>query len=157
MRLYFLRHGRADRDAWSGTDFARPLTAEGVARLERTAVRLARLGLRPDAILTSPLVRARQTAEIAAAGLGREDRLREDDRLAGGFGPDALAAILADHADAAELLLVGHEPAFSETVGALTGGDVTCKKGSLVRVDLHATAPPAGTLVWLLPPRLLAR
>jgi len=156
MRVDFLRHGLADREAWDGPDFERPLTPRGARRMEATGEALLRLGLAPDAILTSPLVRARQTAEIVAERLGLVGRLAVDERLGPDFDVDALARLLADHPAAQYLMLVGHEPGFSLTLGAVTGGDVVCKKGGLARVDLAALDPPAGSLVWLLPPRVLA-
>jgi phosphohistidine phosphatase len=161
MKLYLLRHGLADRSAWQGNDFERPLTTEGRRRLENQARNLARLGVSFAAILSSPLQRAWQTASIVAQGLGLEDVLHTDDRLGAGFGPAALEAILAEmlaqDPDLDSLLLVGHEPGFSETISAVTGGSrIVCKKGSLARIDLERLSPVAGQLIWLVPSRLLA-
>jgi phosphohistidine phosphatase len=158
LRLYFLRHGLADRSAYSGgDDHERPLTGEGKQRMRREAEFMARLGVAPDLILTSPLVRARQTAEIVAARLGLTDRLRQEKRLGLDFDTERLAAILASlEGDHREIMLVGHEPSFSEVVGEITGGSlVVCKKGGLARVDLAAGQKPLGQLVWLLPPKAL--
>ncbi len=159
MNLYFLRHELAgDREDWMGDDRKRPLTEQGKKRMAASAKLLDMLDLGLEAILTSPLVRARQTAEIAAEGLGLEKVLVEDERLAPGFGLEALAQILKDHSGAKALLLVGHEPDFSETVGAITGGsEILFKKGGLARVDLTDLAVPQGQLVWLIPPKLLSR
>ena len=157
MKLYLLRHGlAADREEWSGDDVDRPLTGEGQARMAREAVTLARLGLSLDLILTSPLVRAYQTAESVAQRLGMMDKLITDERLAPGFGADQLAPLVREHANAAALLLVGHEPDFSELIGALIGGGrVECKKGSLACVNLPDPLRLAGELLWLLPPKIL--
>jgi phosphohistidine phosphatase len=157
MELYFLRHGLADRSAWSGADDERPLTEEGALRMAREAENLARLDLKLDLILTSPLVRARQTAEIVADRLGLISRLQVDERIAADFGAALLPAMLADHPGASSLLLVGHEPSFSETLRELTGSKLVFKKGGLARVDLQSSEPLAGTLVWLLPPKVLVR
>jgi phosphohistidine phosphatase len=160
MELYFLRHGLADRSAWNGADDERPLTEEGALRMAREAESLARLDLAPEVILTSPLVRARQTAQIVAERLGLLSRLQVDERLAADFGAARLPVMLADHPGASSLLLVGHEPSFSETVGELTGGKLVFKKGGLARVDLEPGEPGeplSGTLVWLLPPKILVR
>ncbi len=156
MRLLFLRHGAAEaRETWSGPDEGRPLTAEGRRLMAREATTLARLGVVPDVILTSPLVRARETAEIVAAGLGVTDRLHDDERLAGGFDTQRLRAILHEHAGLGCIMLVGHEPDFGLTIGALVGGSaVACKKGGLARVDVDAGSNVA-RLVWLLPPKVL--
>jgi phosphohistidine phosphatase len=158
VKLYFLRHGLADRGAWRGRDDSlRPLTEEGKARMAREAAVLSKIGLKLDLILSSPLTRARQTAEIVGRRLGLAERVKVDERLGPGFGVGALSEILKSHAEIQALMLVGHEPDFSETIGSLIGGgQVVCKKGALARVDLHQSAPPRGRLVWLIPPSLLA-
>ncbi len=159
MILYFLRHELAgSRSEWTADDRQRPLTREGKVRMERSARTLAELNLKIDRVLTSPLTRARQTAEIAAEGMGIKDRLVVDERLAPGFDPEALSAILSDYPQARAILLVGHEPDFSETVSAITGGSrIIFKKGGLARVDLPGESPQDGELVWLIPPKVLAR
>src|SRR4030042_7089921 len=99
---------------------------------------IARLGMEPDPILTSPLARARQTALIAADALKARDKVLIDRRLGLDFDREQLAAILRDHSSARALLLVGHEPGFSETISALIGGGrILCKKGgaACVRVS----------------------
>jgi phosphohistidine phosphatase len=123
--------------------------------MRREADAFARLAVRPDVIVTSPLVRARETAEIVAARLGLSGRLREDERLRPGFGVERLREIVAELGRVEVAMLVGHEPDFSATIGALTGGvGVICKKGCLARVDLDAESWTA-ELVWLLQPRVL--
>ncbi len=158
MEILFLRHGIAEeRETWKGDDRARPLTARGRRAMERTAVRLAGLGVAPELIVTSPLVRARQTAEIAAAGLGMDDRVVEDGRLAPGFDAGGLRDLLEDRPVTAAVMLVGHEPDFSEIIAELIGGGrVVCKKGGLARVDVAELSFAGGELVWLLPPKDLA-
>jgi len=158
MEIYFLRHGDAGaRDKWAGSDEERPLTPEGAARMEREAVALSRLALPVELILTSPLVRARQTAEIAARRLSLRDVLKEDSRLRPGFGVDGLSSILQDHRDVRALMLVGHEPDFSTVISTcIGGGSVEMKKGGVARVDIASPALLRGVLVWLVPPRLFA-
>ena len=157
MVVYFLRHGPAgSRSEWQGPDGLRPLTDDGRKAVGRAAEALARAGVVVDVILTSPLVRARQTAEIAAAALGVVgDDLVDDERLAHGFGRTALAEILAEHRGQRALMVVGHEPEFSATIGEVTGGSVVMKKAGVARVDLDPAAV-RGELVWLLAPRILA-
>ena len=155
MRLYFLRHGLADRSAWSGDDYLRPLTPEGHERMEREGRSMKNLRVEVDVLLSSPLTRALQTAEIAAKHLGVE--VTVDERLGFGFGRQAIRDVIAEHKGAQAIMFVGHEPDFSSAVSSLTGGDVVCKKGSLARIDLYDTSAPAGELVWLLQPRVLAR
>jgi phosphohistidine phosphatase len=156
MKLYFLRHGLAgDRETWMGDDFDRPLTDEGKERMAREAATIAKLNLNLDVILTSPLVRAYQTAEIVAQHLNLTDRLVKDDRLSPGFGSSQLAGILKAYPEAKALMLVGHEPDFSQIIGELIGGGrITCKKGSLACVEL--TKSRQGELAWMIPPFVLA-
>jgi phosphohistidine phosphatase len=158
MEVYFLRHGDAgSRESWKGSDATRPLSDEGAARMEREASTMALLRLPLGRILTSPLVRAQQTAEIVARALNLGDSLADDDRLAPGFGIEELGSIMREHRAAAALMLVGHEPDFSTVIAAcIGGGRVDCKKGGLARVDFLDASSLKGLLVWLLPPRVLA-
>lgn len=158
MKLYFLRHGIAvDSADWNGSEFDRPLTEDGRERMQREAKTLAKLDVCPDVILTSPLVRARQTAEIAAEALGCKN-LENDDRLANGFDERAVAAIGAERRDARAIMLVGHEPTMSATIGALVGGArIDLKKGGLALVELADVSGLSGELVWLIVPKVLVR
>jgi phosphohistidine phosphatase len=158
MRLYFLRHGIAEDRAPSGRDFDRALTAEGRARMVREAKTMAVLRLGIDRIITSPLVRAKQTATIVAASLDFGESLVVDERLGAEFGPDPLAHLLAEHPDVDTVLLVGHEPGMSRTIGHLVGGArLDVKKGALACVELAGPSLRGGELRFLLPPKVLAR
>jgi|SRR5580704_16493629 phosphohistidine phosphatase len=159
MKCYFLRHGLAgDPGQWSGDDFDRPLTAEGKERMAREAKTIAALSLELDAIVTSPLLRAKQTATIVADRLKIRDRLAEDERLGIGFDVRALRSILRERAAATAILLVGHEPSMSRTIGSVIGGDarIDLKKGSLACVNFDDPESRVGELVWLVPPKILA-
>jgi phosphohistidine phosphatase len=158
MELYFLRHGEAGKkDEWEGEDTERPLNKEGTARMKREAAAIASLDLGLELIITSPLVRARQTADVVARELGMQKSLVIDDRLAPGFGRDALVQLLKKHAGRKSLMFVGHDPDFSETIAAcIGGGRLECKKGGLARVDIDDPTALRGTLIWLVPPRVLA-
>ena len=146
LRLYFLRHGQAgSRTEWQEDDSARPLTTEGKRRMKREAATMRKLVLPLDLIVSSPLIRARQTAEIVAETLGLTARLVTDSRLEPGFDPRQLKALLTAHRDASALMLVGHEPDFSETIGHLIGGGrLDLKKGALALVELKDRASPDG-------------
>lgn len=123
--IWFLRHGDAED---GDPDFDRRLTEKGERQARDAGVTLAALGARPELCLTSPRVRARETARLACAALGIEPAL--EDRLAGGrFDPLELVAGLDD------VLLVGHEPDFSDAVHRLTGARVDMKKGGLAGVE----------------------
>lgn len=158
LRLFFLRHGPADRDQFQGDDNTlRPLVDRGRERMRAEADFIGRLDTGLDVVVTSPLVRARETAEILAARLGLADRVRQDARLGLDFCLEHLAGLLAGLPDdRRRVLLVGHEPSFSQVIGELTGGTrVVMKKGALARVDLTPGAGTRGHLVWLLQPRVL--
>jgi phosphohistidine phosphatase len=157
MIVYFLRHGLAgDRTEWTGNDALRPLTERGISQMEQAAEALSILIPDLDVILTSPLVRARQTAQIVAEKLKMEESLVEDSRLSPGFNYEDLSQILREQAETAAIILVGHEPDFSQTISDLIGGGrIICKKGGLARVDLTSSDPPQGELIWLIPPKAL--
>ncbi len=159
MRVYFLRHGRSvDAAEWRLDDDLRPLTEEGLDLMRQEAAGLRRLGLVPELIVTSPLTRARQTAEIVARELGMSAALVEDERLALGFDRDQLVAIIDAHPGLESIMVVGHEPSFSATVAKLIGGGrVQLKKGGLARVDIAERVGDMvfGVLVALLTPHML--
>jgi phosphohistidine phosphatase len=158
LQLHFLRHADAgDPEAWRGDDASRPLSEKGELQAERLGSFLAEVGFQPDAIISSPKIRARRTAEVVGAAIGVGVRL--DDRLASGFDPAAVDAILADAGDPRRAVLVGHDPDFSQVLGWLANADgLTMKKGAFARVDVKgAVAAGRGTLRWLVPPDLLGR
>lgn len=157
MRCYFLRHGIAvDPESWSGSDFDRPLTREGYERMEREARAIQALAIDLECIVASPLLRAMQTAAIVAERLGMSDKLVGDPRLGGGFNLERLRAILSAHADAKAVMLVGHEPSMSATIGdAIGGAHVELKKAALAGVDLENPNAQKGALFCLIPPKVL--
>jgi phosphohistidine phosphatase len=157
MKVYFLRHGvAAERDEWQGVDFDRPLTGEGRERMARQAKAMAKLSLALDIIVTSPLVRAKQTSAIVAEGLKVRDKLVEDERLGLDFDPSRLAGVLKEYRGASAVMLVGHEPGMSETIGHLVGGArIGLRKGALACVDVPDPSSSEGKLVWLIPPKVL--
>jgi phosphohistidine phosphatase len=151
MELYFLRHGQSVPSSdWTEDQEKRPLTEESVSALAHEVWALARMGVRPDVVITSPVERAQQTAEIVASGLGLEDRLRTEQCLGKGFGMKQLRRILRKHSRAASIMLVGHNPEFATTIHKLTGGHVVLGKGGLARVHLAARKSRSAELVWLL-------
>lgn len=157
MILYFLRHGKAGQgDPSDPTDDARELTDTGAAELRAAAPLWRRLNLRPDVILSSPLPRALQTAELFAAGIQSSHDPVVDDRLRPGAEWADLAQSLATHRDARRVLFVGHEPDFSIAIQELTGARaVRMRKGGLACVEFPGIPEPgAGELAWLLDPDL---
>lgn len=157
MELYFLRHGTAvDADDWDEGDATRPLTSDGRKDMEREAKAIGKLGLKIECIITSPLTRARETAKIVAERLDLLDCFIEDERLAGNFDLASLAQLLHDSGKKESIMIVGHEPGLSSTIGQLIGGGtVELKKGGLARVHIEDPQTPRGELMWLVPPKVL--
>ncbi len=156
IQLHLLRHAHAgDPEGWTGPDGARPLSAKGEGQAERLGRFLAEVEFRPDAIITSPKVRAARTAEIVAAALDVD--VRVDDRLAAGFDLVSIEAILFDAGEPVRPVLVGHDPDFSETLATLCDAPgLTMRKGAFARVDAgRPLAAGGGTLRWLVSPDLL--
>ncbi|TFG69573.1 MAG: histidine phosphatase family protein [Thermomicrobiales bacterium] len=154
--LYVLRHAHAgDPSGWTGDDDDRPLSDKGERQAERLGRFLERIGFVPDAIISSPKTRAAQTAEILAAQLGVEYSL--DPRLAGEVEVATVDDILRDARDPARLVIVGHDPDFSDLVGQLSGATgITMRKGSMARIDVvRPLAAGRAAFRWLLPPDLL--
>ena len=150
MKLYLLRHGKADWPEWDQPDDERPLTKQGKQEMRRIGQFLADSKVAPSIILSSPLPRAWQTAEIAGSAL--RIQVREQVTLRPGFSPAKFRALLK-HAKGADLMLVGHEPDFTGLIRALTGGIVKLGKGGVARIDLD-DAGEAGRLIWLIPPKI---
>jgi phosphohistidine phosphatase len=157
MVVYFVRHGIAeDAETFEGTDAERPLTDKGRAKMAAIGKALAELEIEPKLILTSPLVRARQTAEVVAKALGLTARVHDEGRLAGGFDYHLLGAMLGERTKAKSLMLVGHEPSMSAVIGHAVGNaDVEMKKGAVACVDFPDAPSPRGQLLWLAPPKIL--
>lgn len=148
MRLFFLRHGAADWPTWNKPDDERPLTKAGGRELHKVGEFLARLKANPDLILTSPLPRAVETADIAAEHL--RVRVHEEKLLGPGFVVEDLRRLLRKYPQQV-LMLVGHEPDFSSVIAALTGGSVKLSKAGVALVDLDSGK---GELRWLFPPKI---
>jgi len=154
--LYFLRHAHAgDPMAWDGPDEARPLSNKGERQADRLGRFLVSVRFTPDIFITSPKLRASQTADIVATHLGT--RVEIDDRLASSFSVDMLEDVLRDAGDADRAVVVGHDPDFSALVAGLCGApDIPMRKGALARIDIgRPLRPGTGTLRWLVPPDLL--
>jgi phosphohistidine phosphatase len=147
--LYFLRHGEADWPDWKKSDDERPLTDFGKKEMHDVAKFLDRLKVRPDLIVTSPLPRASQTAKIAAEHL--KAKIRKDESISPGFGMDELWTVLKRHR-AKALMLVGHEPDFTEVISKLTGASLKLSKAGVALVDVDLKSEK-GKLLWLFPPK----
>jgi phosphohistidine phosphatase len=166
MELLVLRHGIAgSREEWDGPDAERPLTDKGRSHSRDAARGLARMGVKPDVILTSPYLRAAETARLTGAAL--KAPVEEASELEPGNLLQGFLVLVQRHAEAASLMLVGHEPDLSALIGRLISGAtparVELKKGACAQLALDATAPtsaprgkaPVATLQWLLTGRAL--
>lgn len=162
VTVYLLRHalaverGEGDPQA----DAERPLTVAGRRKLRRVAAAMRAMGISFDAVISSPLVRARQTADVIVRGLRMKCEVRLTANLAPGASPAALVRELKSlKAELESVLLVGHEPDLSGLASLwLTGGAglaMTFKKSGLCRLNVERLgARRCATLEWLLPPRL---
>jgi phosphohistidine phosphatase len=150
MQICFLRHGEADWPDWTRPDDERPLTDFGKKEVRQVAKLLERLKVRPDLIVTSPLPRASQTAEITAECLGA--KLRQEKELEPGFGISQLRTLLDRHCSKV-LMLVGHEPDFTDVISELTGASLKLSKAGVALLDVDSESG-AGKLLWLFPPKL---
>lgn len=153
MRLYFFRHGLAQPHDEPGLlDHQRKLTEAGAQRVWRAARALKLLGVRPSRLYTSPLIRARQTADILGQALGVAVQVRSE--VGPGFSAATAAALVRDLGMDDEVIYVGHEPDFSQTVCDLTGALIELKKGGMARIDVEAYHPLRGRLIWLVAPKV---
>ena len=156
MDIYLIRHGDTVVADWHGQDDAlRPLTPEGIARLKRQANTLAQWNLPIDTLVSSPFIRAHQTAEIVGEAMHLpvlEDALLTRTQ----FGLVQLEQVLAKYPQSQHLMLAGHEPDFSKIMSALIGGgSLTIDHGGIGRISMKSNHPPSGTLVWLLTPDVM--
>jgi phosphohistidine phosphatase len=155
MLLHLLRHADAgDPEAWDRPDAERPLSDKGRKQSKRLGEHLAAVGFRADVFITSPKVRAAQTAEIVAEPL--KTNVAIDERLAGSLDVDVVEAILSDAGDPGRVVIVGHDPEFSELLSILAGAELEMKKGALATVEVdRPLRAGAGRLRWLIPPDAL--
>lgn len=161
MRIFFARHGIAAEPDGSGleVDSQRPLTAKGRDKINKIAHVLKRLDVKPNLILSSPLVRAEQTAALLAKELGRKDRLKFSDLLVPTGNPEAIISEIVENYMVDELLIVGHEPCLGLLISTLVAGNldlgVNLKKGGVccASADDLRTERRA-TMEWLLTPEI---
>ena len=160
MFLYLMRHGIAiDReDPKCPSDPERFLTKKGMEKTRAVAQGLRALGIKPDAMLTSPFVRALQTAEITAAALGfARDRIRRTEALIFGHKPVELFRELAK-VRGKEIMCFGHAPHLDEVIAFALGGRApitSLKKAGVACLELESLSAPRGALLWLQTPRSL--
>jgi phosphohistidine phosphatase len=154
LELYLLRHAHAGKpEDWTGDDALRPLSRRGREQAQELGRFLAARAFSPDLLVSSPRLRARQTAELVAAEIGAGVGL--DERLGGPLDVEDLSVVL-DDLGGQRVMLVGHDPDISELAAQLTATlRLPLRKGALVRIDVALPIQAgSGTLRWLLPPDL---
>ena len=159
LELYLVRHGiAATRGEEYPDDSKRPLTSRGIARLKKEAGALNDLGIVFELIITSPLVRARQTADVLAESLKTKPPVAMSDSLAPAGTPAGVMQEIARHARKGKIALVGHEPNMGELAARLIGARTALefKKGAICRIDFEVLPPRGlGQLRWFVTPRML--
>ena len=157
--LYLVRHAiAAERDSEWPDDTKRPLTERGISRFKEAIKGLRRIDVAVDEVFTSPLVRAKQTAELIAQGLEGKPPVKVLDALAPGHTSASVMTNLAKVAKRRRIALVGHEPELGELAAYLIGAGraLPFKKGGVCRIDVGSlTSRRAGALVWFFPPTVL--
>ncbi|HTI38328.1 MAG TPA: phosphohistidine phosphatase SixA [Vicinamibacterales bacterium] len=159
VEVYLIRHGLAEeRGAEWPDDSKRPLTADGMSKLRKEARGLRALDVEFDVILSSPLVRTRQTADVLIEVLDTKAPVTLSDALAPAGTPAAVIQEIVKHARKGRIALVGHEPNLGELAAQLihARAPLTFKKGGVCRIDFDVLPPKGvGSLVWFLPPKVL--
>jgi phosphohistidine phosphatase len=156
LTLYILRHAEAEPEA--RTDAERALTSKGRDQAKAVGRFCCEHEIYPALILTSPLVRAQQTAKLVSKELGEKTKLETAEFLSAGMNPEQAFTHLNKFSDHGSLMLVGHEPDFSEFIAASIGGvseSIRLRKAGLAKLTLPETKPGVGTLDFLLTPKLL--
>jgi phosphohistidine phosphatase len=159
--LYVIRHAiAAERGAEYPDDTRRPLTGDGISRFQKIVAGLEELEIDVEIVLTSPLLRARQTADLLSKGLRGHPTVVETRALSPGAAYKELMTELGRHARRSSVALVGHEPHLGETAARLVGcaGRFDFRKGGVCRIDVDALPPSGpGRLQWFAPPKILVR
>ena len=163
MKIYLIRHSNAVDHGTPGyeDDSSRPLTENGRDKMKKIASALKGLGLKPDLIVSSPYIRARQTAEILAKVLKYKQELSFSEALVPMGNADNIIGEINEKYNVDELVLVGHEPCLSVLIGTLVAGNpefaINIKNGGICCLssdDLHTERK--AVLEWLLTPKILS-
>ncbi|PYV46023.1 MAG: phosphohistidine phosphatase SixA [Acidobacteria bacterium] len=164
MRIYLLRHGIAEPQSESNdfSDANRALTPAGITKLKQAGLGLTKLGVRLELVASSPLVRARETAENVTAILKCKEPIQLWDELAPGGSLDGLMQKLQRHQDKDSVLLVGHQPDMGFLASFLVFGSnqisLAFKKGAICCVQVNEVPPQfPGELLWMLTPKILKK
>jgi phosphohistidine phosphatase len=153
MDIYLLRHAEAEERRAGRPDGERELTEKGRQQAQRAAEWLHTQAVEVEAVISSPLIRAVQTAQPVAEALGKA--VVTDKRLAGlRLTAEAVRDLAREYAGGGAMLLVGHEPDMSDLIRELTGGEAEVKKAALALVSCERLAAGGGVLRWLVPSKM---
>ena len=155
MILHLFRHGIAGLPPPGHGDAARTLTPEGVDRLKRQAAALQHAGFGVDRLWNSPLVRARQTAELLAPALGVS--AETDTLLKPGCSLADVTELMRRYPHAGRVMLVGHQPDMGRLIQTLTGANARIHTGTMAVIEVRAWRPSGGLLLGLYDPEAMAR
>ncbi len=156
MDLFILRHGEAGKSSVSAGDYKRALTIQGKKQIEELSKALISLDVKFDKIFTSPLVRAKQTAETVETIIKHIGNVEELECLKPEGNKLELNSTLSKLKRDSKVLIVGHEPYLSELIGeAISNSNcrIILKKGGLARIRIQSIIPLKGELRWLLAPK----
>lgn len=163
MKIYLIRHSDAVEQGTSGyeDDSLRPLTKNGCGKTKKIASALKGLGVKPGIIVSSPYVRAKQTAEILAKKLKYKQELVFSDTLTPMGSADNIISEIIEKYSVDELVLVGHEPCFSKLIGTLITGNpdlaVNIRKGSICCLSADDLRKERKAILeWFLTPKILS-
>jgi phosphohistidine phosphatase len=160
IHLYLVRHAIAEErgENWPD-DTKRPLSDEGRVRMAKQVAGLEAMEVRIEEVLTSPLVRTRQTAEILAQGLSSRPKVTNFTALAPGHSAKEMLSALKDYGRRSRIAMVGHEPGLGDLIAALIGtrNPITFKKVGVALVKVDRLPPDAGSgaLCWFVTPKIL--
>ena len=156
--IYILRHGHAQNADNGLNDFDRALTEEGIEKINRLSTFFDKLDTNLELVLSSPYIRAKQTAELFVSNLTLKPKLKIVDFLACGTSSKEISRGLMEYSSKNNLLLVGHSPDLEVFLGKLIGAErITLKKGALAKVNFENNIEMSGKLEWLITPKLLKK
>jgi phosphohistidine phosphatase len=160
MELYLFRHGIAEDAAPGQSDARRALTDEGKRKVAEVVKAARRAGVEPSLIVSSPYVRAVETAQIVVEGFGYKGDIVRTETLVPHGSPEKVWAELRDYREETAILLAGHEPLLSYLAAYLLASPalrIEMKKAALLRIDIESPGPtPHGILRWMITPKFCA-
>ena len=158
QEIYILRHGHAQNIDNGLNDFDRALTEEGIEKISKLSLFFNRLDINLEFVLSSPYVRAKQTAEILISNLTSKPNLKIVDFLSCGASSKEISRGLMEYSSSKNLLLVGHSPDLEIFLGKIIGAErITLKKGALAKVSFENSIEMSGKLEWLITSKLVKK